>query len=354
MLAAGIALGALIGPGPATSLASGTRAAAIARVLALLALEDGASAGNGPLLASGAAHPHGEASRSTATHASGAGNASGAGVAGAGASATGSETVPSGSSNSSTAPASGAPSRTPKATQPSTGGGETEAKPKPLPPVAQVWLIVLPYGQSFTNSLGQPTAAPYLAGQLLGQGTLLSAYSSLAGSQLAGAATLLSGQEAASVSVLSPPACASTTGTQGAAGTAGTQVTSGTVPCPSGEPAGLQGADAFVREAVAQITASAEYREHGLIAITFAEGSGSGATTLPAAGSPTASTPASGSPAGVAYPAGTLANTLTAAGAPAGVLLLSPFLRHPGKRLTSAFNALAPRKSLEEVLAMTH
>ena len=52
----------------------------------------------------------------------------------------------------------------------------------------------------------------------------------------------------------------------------------------------------------------------------------------------------------MAYPAGTLTTTLTAAGAPAGALLLSPFLRHPGKRLASAFDPQAPRTSLEGLL----
>jgi hypothetical protein len=178
-----------------------------------------------------------------------------------------------------------------------------------------------------TNTLGQSAAAPYIDGQLAGQGTVLSAYTSLAAGQLAGAATLLSGQEAASVSTISPPPC----------GTAGT-------PCPTGEPAGVAAADAFVAEVVPKIVASATYREHGLIAITFA--TATGAASTPSTGTPSTE----GAGAEVVYPAGTLTTTLTAASAPAGALVLSPFLRHPGKRVASAFDPQAPRTSLEGLL----
>jgi hypothetical protein len=355
MLAAGIALGALIGPGPAVSLASSSRAASIARALTLLVIDDSAGA-NGALL--GAAHTDTSAAVSPKHTTTGTPGAAGKSAAtasetGIGGSATSAAKSPA----SSTAPASREASPTPKATPtPAAGGGESEAKPKPLPPIAQVWLIVLPYGQSFSNALGQPSAAPYLDGQLVGKGTLLSEYSALAGSQLVGAATLLSGQVAASVSVLSPPACATTAGATGSTGTAGapstasTQGAAGTAPCPSGEPAGLQAADGFVRETVTRITATAGYREHGLIAITFAPASGSSSTTAPAAGTTDPTTPAAGSPTETSYPAGTSATSLSASGSPAGVLLLSPFLRQVGRRVPSAFDAAAPHRSLEEVL----
>ena len=93
-----------------------------------------------------------------------------------------------------------------------------------------------------------------------------------------------------------------------------------------------------------KIVASATYKEHGLVVITFAPAAGAAST--PPTGTP--STEAAG--AEVAYPGGTLTTTLTAAGAPAGVLLLSPFLRHPGERLASAFDPQAPRTSLEGLL----
>jgi hypothetical protein len=360
MLAAGIGLGALIGPGPAASLANGTRAAAIARVVALLALGDETAA-------SAAAH----SSAGSSTPASGGTGASAAASAGtnAGAATTSgaqSETSPS----TSAAPQKSSPS---SAVSPTAGksptAGSGEPKPVRLPPIAHVWLIVLPYGQSFTNALGQSSAAPYLTGQLVGQGTLLSDYSSLAAGQLASSATLLSGQEAAAVSTVTPqctaaPSAAGTTsdGAPGAGTSTSSTTTDGTTtpstasagaipgtttgtssgtPCATAEPAGAQAADTFLHEVVPQIEASAGYREGGLIAITFATAS---------EGTPATSAPATGTPAtGIVYPAGTVSGTLTATGTP-GALLLSPFLRHPGKRLASAFDALAPRKSLEELM----
>ncbi len=335
MLAAGIAAGALIGPGPAASLASTSRAAAVGRILALLALGEGAGGGSGLLLSSGAGHtsstPASQPAPSSASNAT-AGTGSGQAEAGGG-QAWGAQAAPSPSpSTSSSSPRSGSSegSASPtRSTTPTAGSGESETKKAttPLPPVAHVWLIVLPYGTSVTNALGQSAAAPYIDGQLAGQGTVLSAYTSLAAGQLAGTATLLSGQEAASVSTISPPAC----------GTAGT-------PCPSGEPAGVASADAFVGEVVPKIVASTTYREHGLIVITFA--TSTGAASTPPTGAPSTE----GAGAEVAYPAGTLTTTLTAASAPAGALVLSPFLRHPGKRLTSAFDPQAPRKSLEGLL----
>ncbi len=343
MLAAGIALGALIGPGPAASLASTSRAGAVGRVLALLALGERASAGGGQSLSSDAGHtsstPASLPAPSAASKASGTGG--GQGEAGGGAaSSSSSPSTPSSPPKSGSAEGSVSPtrSRTPAA---GGGGGEKTKAATPLPPIAHVWLIVLPYGTSVANALGQSAAAPYLGGQLAGEGTVLSAYTSLAAAQLAGAATLLSGQETAGVSTISPPPC----------GTAAT-------PCPSGEPAGVEAANAFVAEVVPKIVASATYREHGLIVVTFAtanrEGSSTGTAGTPstgAAGTPSTGTPSTeGAASEVEYPAGSLTSTLTAAGAPAGALVLSPFLRHVGKRVASAFDPLSPRTSLEGLL----
>jgi hypothetical protein len=367
MLAAGIALGALIGPGPAASLASTSRAAAVGRVLALLALGGSTGSGSAPLLSSGAIHSQSPqptpAATSEATEAGtgsgGAGNGSASASSGSGRSASSSPTsTPSSRSvspTSSTTPAAGK------------GEGEKEKAPAVLPAIANVWLVVLPYGGSIENALKQSTAAPYLDGQLASRGTVLSNYSSLAANQLAGAATLLSGQVTASVSTIAPPPCATATagtGTGVGAASSPTATTPGATPgpattpgatpgqtaaagpCPSGEPAGAQAADAFLREVVPKITASTAYTEHGLIVITFAPANQAGTTTS------TATTPASGTTeaaTGVAYPAGSLASTLTAEGAPAGALLLSPFLRHVGARSSSAFDTAAPRASLEGI-----
>jgi hypothetical protein len=411
MLAAGTALGALIGPGPAVSLASSQRAAALARILGLVALDD--SAGASALL-NPATHTHSPASTATtnATAGAGARSETGAGGSGGGASAgnsTGSARA-GGSAGTAGSAGAGGSGGSSGAASPTAGGGTThsggeagEAKPKPLPPIAHVWLIVVPYGQSFANVMRQPTAAPYIDNQLLAQGTLLSADSALAGSQFAGAAALLSGQQTAAAEVLSPAACATTSGAPAGSGSPATTGSNGGAgagegtQCPSGEPASVQAADDYVREVVSRIVASSEYREHGLIAITFAPAStptasasavddpGVGSSILgahsrahayaaangtlartstaaapagrPLAGasaSEPATQPAPAAPSAAILPPGTTTTSLSATGAPAGVLLLSPFLRHPGGRSTAAFVALAPRKSLEAVLTLVH
>ncbi|HEY3827594.1 MAG TPA: hypothetical protein VGL57_00210 [Solirubrobacteraceae bacterium] len=330
VLAVGIALGALIGPGPASSLASGQRSATIARVLALLAL-DHAGASRSPTEAS-AVHLPPSTTRQTPTSTPADTPAI---TSNTSSKASGTQSETTSSSSPGHSPTTNELSQT-KGKSPA--AGSQESQPTRLPPVAHVWLIVLPYGESFSNVLGQPSAAPYLTGQLVGQGTLLSAYSSLATSELAGTATLLSGQEASAVSTLVAP-CAEATSVPGATTTAASAT-----PCAATEPAGAQAADTFLREVVPQITATAGYREGGLIAITFAaagEASGNAPAGPPAAGAP--ATPA------ISYPAGTQASALTAAGTP-GALLLSPFLRRPGSHTQSVYDQLAPRKSLEELL----
>ncbi len=360
MLAVGIALGALIGPGPADSLASSARAATLGRVLALLAL--GSRTGGNLALSSGAANPPASTAQPTPPTTSDA--TSGSGEASGGAASA--PSTPSHSSTPSTSPSSSKVSPTPSTTPTAGGGEESEKTPKtkPLPPIADAWVIQLPYGTSIENALKQSTAAPYLDGQLKGEGTVLSSYSSLAAAQLAGAATLLSGQVGASLNTIAPPPC----GTSAAAGTTsgttsssatGTPASSTSQPapvCPSGEPAGVQAADAFLQEVVPKIEGSAAYREHGLIVITFGAAGRSGETLAsgehPQFGqqgtSPSTTTgPSEGTGTEVTYPAGSITSTLTAAGTPAGALLLSPFLSHAGTRSASAFNPLAPHESLE-------
>jgi hypothetical protein len=340
MLAVGIALGALIGPGPASSLASETRAAAVARVLALLALDDGAGASSQALLAGSGGHAPQK------TDASGSG-ANAPGIPGASTTASHSQSTGGGQSETSSTPSShgsrpSSNSLSTKGNGTSTPSGSGESKPVRLAPIAHVWLIVLPYGQSFASVLGQSTAAPYTTGQLVRQGTLLSVYSSLQTSALAGAATLLSGQVQAAVSTIVAPCPGAPSASGTAAPGTSTSAAAAASPCATTtEPAGAQAADAYLREVVPQIEASAGYREGGLIAITFAA-AGEGA-----AGS--SADPPATSPPAIAYPAGTQVSTATASDT-AGALLLSPFLAHAGARLNSAFNQLAPRKSLEELL----
>ncbi len=348
MLAVGIALGALIGSGPTDSLASSSRAAELGRVLALLALGSGTGSGGNLALSSGAANPPATTPQPTPSTTSEA--TSGSGEASGGAASTSS--TPSHSSTSSPSPRTTSPtsSTTPAAGREEKEESEKTAKTKPLPPIADAWVIELPYGSSLENALKQSAAAPYLDGQLKGAGTALSGYSSLAAAQLAGAATLLSGQVGASVNTIAPPPCTSaaagaTPGTTSgsAAATPASSTSQPGAACPSGEPAGVQAADAYLQEVVPKIEASTAYKEHGLIVITFGgqQGASSGTTTNPSASS------TDGTGTEVIYPAGSITSTLTAAGAPAGALLLSPFLSHAGARSASAFNPLAPHESLE-------
>ncbi len=333
-LAAGIALGALIGPGPAASLASASRASALGHVLAVIGLESRMGSSSEPRPSAGAAHPLATTPQPTPTPSSVATAATGYGSGARGRSSRTPSSSPSSSSPNSASPTS--------STKPAASGGEGEKphKTEPLPPIANVWLVVLPYGASVGNALKQSTAAPYL-GQLAKQGTVLSGYSSLAAGQLAGAATLLSGQVTASVSTVAPPPCGTAaTSSAGTEQPAAAGQVAASAPCPSEEPAGVQAADAFLQEVVPKIVASASYTEHGLIVLTFAPSS---ATSAPSTGT----TEAAGT---VAYPAGSLTSTLTAAGTPGGALLLSPFLRHAGTQSAGAFNAGSPRTSLEGLL----
>lgn len=204
-----------------------------------------------------------------------------------------------------------------------TTGTGTSPAPAALPPIAHVWLVVLP-GQGFASAQAQPTADPYLSQQLLGQGLLLSAYSPLDASALGTDAALLSGQSAPQLSVLTAPGCHEETGSS---------------TCPPGSPGGLASADRYLREEVPQITASAAYREGGLLVLAFAPPP---ASTQPLG----AGSAGAGTPAGASTPGASAGATLAAQ--PQGAWVLSPFLRTHG-RSANPFHPATPRKNLEEV-----
>jgi hypothetical protein len=325
MLVAGIALGALLGPGPAVSLANGSRAAVVARLLALMALDGAGQSGQtllsatsqgpaaSPQPSSASAQPSAQSSSSA-----GGGANSHAGVGGdhAAQSETGSAPAAENTPSSPTRHTTASPLH----------------RPARLPAIGHTWLIVLPYGENFAKVLAEPAAFPFLSGELR-QGTLLNSYSALAAQQLEGAAALLSGAVESAANTIEPPS----------------------------EPAGAQTADAFLQSVVGEITATAAYSEGGLIAIAFAGAPNAPATppAQPAPGQTQTSTPntqaggearpASGQPQPTPYPPGTQASTLSAT--TTGTLLLSPYLRRPGARLASTFDAAAPRASIEELLS---
>jgi hypothetical protein len=179
--------------------------------------------------------------------------------------------------------------------------------------VTSVWLIELA-GPSFEELLAQSSAAPYLGGQLIPAGTLLSSWSAIQGSALASEAALA----APSSTVGSPPIVHAIV----------------QPPCPEGAagescstPAGaLAAADEFAKATVPPITGSTAYREHGLIVVTFAT-------------------------VGIAsqqeLPPGASSATLTSQ-PPGGVVLLSPFAK--AGRPKVSFNVRTPVSTLEKLL----
>jgi hypothetical protein len=174
-----------------------------------------------------------------------------------------------------------------------------------------VWLITLS-GSNFAQALAQTAAAPYIDSQLVPAGTLLGGWSSLDGSSFASEAGLLGGEPPQTLDSIVQPPCP-----EGAAGAACAPETAGA----------LSAADEFLKATLPAITASAAYRAHGLVVITFGSVGNATASSLPA-GSSTA----------------TLSST-----PPAGVLLLSPFAR-AGVRPTSAFHPTSPKQSLSRLL----
>jgi hypothetical protein len=229
--------------------------------------------------------------------------------------------VPSGADE-----ANGATAQSPTPTEPSSAGTSPTSTPKPktptpttgkgkqqteIPPVTSVWLITLS-GGTFAQALAQPTAAPYIDSQLVPAGTLLSGWSSLAGSSFANEAALLGGEAPQTLDSIAQPPCP-----EGAAG----------APCAPETAGALTAADEFLKATVPTITSSAAYREHGLIVIAFGTIGNATASSLPAG----ASTATLGSEP------------------PTGVVLLSPFAR-AGARPTTAFNPTSPKRSLSGLL----
>jgi hypothetical protein len=289
MLAGGMVTGAVLGPASASPLLSNTEI--IQRALALI--EAGAS---GTARPSASPSPTPQAPSATENAAPRAP-----------ASAKGSRA--SASQSLAPSPSSSESGASEKSTSEGSGEGKEAASGRPprLPPIQHVWLVVLD-GSTFAAATAAASGYPYLVGQLIKQGTLLTSYSALDGYELAGDAALLPGGIGASVRPISEPGC----GSSPATGTGAS--------CAPGAQRTPAEADAFAQRLVGPILSSPAYRENGLVVITFA--------------------PAS-EEAGV--PVSTLALQPTA-----GALLLSPLL-HEGARSATPFNPISPRTSLETV-----
>jgi hypothetical protein len=279
MLAIGFAVGAAIGPAPTPSLA-------LNRLLPLL--PSFLSAHAKP--STSAVQPPAVSPEPTPSPETQAGASAGR-KRGAEASET--------SSTETTAPAETTPASKPK------------KKAAVLPPVTKVWLIELG-NSSFGEAAAQPSGAPYIEGQAIPSGTLLSGWSALDASAFANDATLIASVPPQLLDTIVQPPCP-----EGAAG----------AQCAPDTPGALTTADEFLKATLPTITASPAYRENGLVVITFASIAEATATGLPA---------------------GAATATLTST-PPAGALLISPFVA-AGAKSAATLNPASPKRSLEKLL----
>lgn len=288
MLGIGIAAGAALAPGPADSSALGSLAARLPLLLGLGRSQSQAPAAQAEGSPSPAAAPAAKAGK-TAPQASSAAT----------------ETAPGSSTSGSGETSEGSEGS-------SSGGG---SKKRRLPAITTVWLIQLD-GPGFSQTLEKASAAPYLTGTAISQGTLLKGWSATAAGafayQAAIAETPPPGSAPPLVHSLVEPPCP-----EGAAGAS----------CTAETPGQLTAADNYLKETLATITGTPAYKEHGLVVITFAS---VGLATQQG------------------LPAGSSSATLTTQ-PPAGALLLSPFAAK-GAKPSTAFNTTSPRQSLEALL----
>jgi hypothetical protein len=292
MLTVGVAVGAAIGPAPATSLAgNGNIVQKLPALIAAVAARGHSATPAQPTATSAKPPP----------------------------------ITPQATPAASSTPAAATSAPAQEATQPSseshkksssTQGKAPSAGTSKLPPITSVWLIELS-GSSFNEALANPAVAPYTTGEAIPKGTFLSSWTALSVSAFAADAALA--EHRATVGGTPPvlhtivqPACP-----EGPAAAA----------CLPGTPAGIALADAFLKATIASITQSTAYSEHGLIAVTYATVA---------------------DPATAELPAGSASSTLVAQ-PPAGVLLLSPFAK-AGAKPATVFDPTSPKQSLEKLL----
>ena len=295
MLALGVVVGAAIGPTPETSLA-GERIPLLLPAIAALA-------GDGTHTGTSTATVQPPAVTPQATPTTTPASASGGKSSAAASQPTTTKAPPS---------TAATPTSTPQTSKPTTGAGKGE-KQATLPPVTSVWLITLS-GATFPQALAEAATAPYIDSQLVPAGTLLSGWSSLDAASFASEAGLLSGVPPQTLDSIVQPPCP-----EGAAGAGCAPETAGA----------LTAADKFLKATLPAITASAAYRAHGLVVITFGSVGNATASSLPAGAS----------------------TAMLSTEPPVGVLLLSPFAR-AGARPTSAFNPISPKQSLSRLLRL--
>jgi hypothetical protein len=290
-LAVGVAVGAAIGPTPETSLAGNSGIVQkLPALIATLAAQRQAAATVQTQTTTAAVQPPAVTPQATPA------------AAAAAPTSTTTSTTAAPTANGETEPAAPTTSK--------------KAPSATLPPITSVWLIQLS-GVSFAEALASPAAAPYITGQLIPRGTLLSGWSALSGNTFAGDAALAEHSSAVGGpppllhSIVQPPCPEGPTGAT----------------CAAGTPGALTTADEFLKATLATVTATTTYSEHGLVVVTFATVGVAASSELPA---------------------GASTSTLTSS-PPAGVVLLSPFAR-AGAKSSVAFDPISPKKSLEKLL----
>jgi len=284
MLGIGVAVGAAVGPAPTPSQANPSLPlliASLARGAAERAAQATAATVQPPAIAAEAAprrkrHKHKRANAEETSSAA----------------STGSSTETETTTPSSTTPTS-------------------KAKASTLPPITHVWLIELA-GTSFAAAAAQPTAAAYIDTQAVPAGTLLSGWSALDGGAFANETALLASEPPQLLDTIVQPACPASAEAAASCAT---------------EAGALTAADEFLKATVPTITSAADFRESGLIVVTFASLGNAAASGLPA---------------------GAATATLTTQ-PPAGVLLISPFAS-VGAHASTTFNPTSPKQSLEKLL----
>ncbi|HEY4451097.1 MAG TPA: hypothetical protein VGN13_05840 [Solirubrobacteraceae bacterium] len=289
MLAVGLAIGAAIGPAPEASLAGGAQG--LAQRLPQLAA---ALAGGTPSpLASTPAH----AGTSPASPASPPLPA---------------RTAAAPATTGTPAPAVSSPAATqPQASSEPAAEGKQKANSS-LPALTTVWLVELA-GGTLAEAIAEPAAAPYTSAQLVPKATVLGRWSALDASAFASETALLHPAAPGAAppllhSIVQPPC------------------PEGAPTCAPGTAGQLTAADEFLKATLASITATATYREHGLVVVSFASVGIAAQQELPPAAS---------------------SATLTAQ-PPGGVLLLSPFARAGAS--STPYDPTSPARSLEKLL----
>ena len=112
-------------------------------------------------------------------------------------------------------------------------------------------------------------------------------------------------------------------------------------PCVTGAPGGLAQADTFLSKWVPKIMAAPAYRDHGLIVITFDEGSDSAACCGEASGISSA------------HPNVLLPGKNGPGGGRVGAVLLSPLIR-PGTVSTVDYNHYSLLRTIEDIFSLPH